>query len=77
QLLEDLHRVGYRGALTVEYMTTVGWHGMQAVSISQETVRTRDAQGVYAPLGFRTIVNPEQWMVIQTNRPARDPFPGL
>jgi len=43
QLLEDLHRVGYRGALTVEYMTTFGWHGMQPVSISQETVRTRDA----------------------------------
>lgn len=45
--------------------------------VYQWMLRTRDAQGVYAPLGFRTIVNPEQWMVIQTNRPVRDPFPGL
>jgi len=43
QLLQDLLNAGYRGALTVEYMTTVGWHHMQAISISNETVRTRDA----------------------------------
>ncbi|MBN2304304.1 MAG: sugar phosphate isomerase/epimerase [Anaerolineae bacterium] len=43
QLLQDLHNAGYRGALTVEYMTTFGWHGMKQVSIGQETVRTRDA----------------------------------
>jgi sugar phosphate isomerase/epimerase len=43
QLLEDLHAAGYRGALTVEYMTTFGWHGMKKISISRETVRTRDA----------------------------------
>ncbi len=42
-LLEDLHATGYRGALTIEYMTTFGWHNMQRVNISQETVRTRDA----------------------------------
>jgi sugar phosphate isomerase/epimerase len=43
QLLEDLHNLGYRGALSVEYMTTFGWHGMQRISISRETARTRDA----------------------------------
>jgi sugar phosphate isomerase/epimerase len=43
QLLQDLLGAGYRGALTVEYMTTFGWHHMQAISISHETVRTRDA----------------------------------
>lgn len=43
QLLDDLHGHDYRGALTVEYMTTFGWHGMKQVSISKETVRTRDA----------------------------------
>jgi len=42
QLLQDLQNVGYRGALTVEYMTTFGWHGMKEISISSETVRTRD-----------------------------------
>lgn len=42
-LLEDLHAVGYRGALTIEYMTTFGWHNMQRINISQETIRTRDA----------------------------------
>ncbi|RPI99845.1 MAG: sugar phosphate isomerase/epimerase, partial [Chloroflexi bacterium] len=43
QLLQDLHNAGYRGALTIEYMTTFGWHGMKKISISTETVRTRDA----------------------------------
>lgn len=43
QLVEDLYEAGYRGTLTVEYMTTFGWHGMQQVSINRETVRTRDA----------------------------------
>ncbi len=43
--------------------------------VYQWMLRTTDAQGVYAPLGFRTIVNPDQWMVIQNNRPQRDPFP--
>lgn len=42
ELVEDLYEIGYRGTLTVEYMTTVGWHGMQKVSITRETVRTRD-----------------------------------
>ncbi len=42
-LLNDLRQAGYRGALSVEYMTTFGWHGMKQISISQETVRTRDA----------------------------------
>ncbi len=43
--------------------------------VYQWMLRTTDAQAVYAPLGFRTIVNPDQWMVIQNNRPQRDPFP--
>ncbi len=43
RLLQDLFNAGYRGALTVEYMTTFGWHGMMPISISTETVRTRDA----------------------------------
>lgn len=43
RLVEDLHARGYRGALTVEYMTTFGWHAMQEVSINRETVLTRDA----------------------------------
>jgi hypothetical protein len=42
-MLRDLAAVGYTGALTVEYMTTVGWHGMMPVNISQETVNTRNA----------------------------------
>jgi sugar phosphate isomerase/epimerase len=43
QLVQNLNSGGYRGALTVEYMTTFGWHGMQQIRISRETVRTRDA----------------------------------
>lgn len=43
QLLQDLSDYGYRGTLTVEYMTTFGWHGMKQISISKESVRTRDA----------------------------------
>jgi hydroxypyruvate isomerase len=43
QLLKDLHEHGYHGAITVEYMTTFGWHGMKQISIGKETVRTRDA----------------------------------
>jgi sugar phosphate isomerase/epimerase len=43
QLVQDLHNADYRGALTVEYMTTFGWHGMKKISISTETARTRDA----------------------------------
>lgn len=42
-VLQDLQAADYNGVLTVEYMTTVGWHGMMAVNITQETVRTRDA----------------------------------
>lgn len=43
QLVQALHAVGYRGALSVEYMTTFGWHAMQKVNITRETVLTRDA----------------------------------
>jgi sugar phosphate isomerase/epimerase len=41
--LHDLKSASYNGVLTVEYMTTVGWHGMMAVNVTQETVKTRDA----------------------------------
>ena len=43
RLVLDLHDYGYRGALSVEYMTTFGWHAMQKVNITRETVLTRDA----------------------------------
>ncbi len=43
QLVQDMYEAGYRGALTIEYMTTFGWHGMKKISINHETVRTRDA----------------------------------
>lgn len=43
QLVEDLYLAGYRETLTVEYMTTFGWHGMRNIRISRETARTRDA----------------------------------
>jgi len=43
QMLQDLHKQGYRGAVTIEYMTTFGWHGMKKVSIGKEIVRMRDA----------------------------------
>ncbi len=42
-LLRDLHAADYRGVVSIEYMNTVGWHGMMALNITQETVRTRDA----------------------------------
>ena len=42
-MLRDLAAADYHGVLTVEYMTTVGWHGMMPVNISQETVNTRNA----------------------------------
>jgi len=40
-------------------------------------LRTRDAQGVYAKVGFKTIVDPEQWMLIQSARPKREGFPEV
>jgi sugar phosphate isomerase/epimerase len=42
-MLRDLAAADYHGVLTVEYMTTAGWHGMMPVNITQETVKTRDA----------------------------------
>ncbi len=43
QLMRDLLTADYHGVLTVEYMTTFGWHGMAEVSITREVVQTRDA----------------------------------
>lgn len=42
ELVQDLHDADYRGALTVKYMTTFGWHGMKEMNVTQEAVRTRD-----------------------------------
>lgn len=42
-LVQDLIRADYHGAVSVEYMTTVGWYGMMPVNIAQETIQTRDA----------------------------------
>jgi len=41
-VMRDLILSDYHGALTVEYMTTVGWHGMMQVNIPNETTATRD-----------------------------------
>lgn len=41
-MMRDLLASGYRGTLTIEYMTTIGWHGMMPVNITQETAKTRD-----------------------------------
>lgn len=43
RLVRDLEDADYHGAIAVEYMTTVGWHGMMEVSVSREATRTRDA----------------------------------
>ncbi|MCD4814502.1 GNAT family N-acetyltransferase [bacterium] len=37
--------------------------------VYQWMLRTPDAQGFYAKQGFRPLANPEQWMLIQDNRP--------
>jgi GNAT superfamily N-acetyltransferase len=37
-------------------------------------LRTRDAHGVYAQLGFGPLANPDQWMVIQNPRGDRAQF---
>lgn len=43
RLINDLIAADYHGVITVEYMTTFGWHGTEAVNIPHEIVRTRDA----------------------------------
>jgi sugar phosphate isomerase/epimerase len=43
QLIVDLAEADYHGVVSVEYMTTFGWHGMMEVNITQEIVKTRDA----------------------------------
>ncbi len=42
QIVEDLTAADYHGAISVEYMTTIGWHGTQEVDIPREIVQTRD-----------------------------------
>jgi sugar phosphate isomerase/epimerase len=42
-LMNDLAREDYHGGISIEYMTTVGWHGMMPVNTIRETVKTRDA----------------------------------
>lgn len=41
-LVGELLQADYHGALSIEYMTTVGWHGMMEVSTTREAVKTRD-----------------------------------
>lgn len=43
QLMNDLTAANYRGFVTIEYMTTFGWHGTAEVNIPQQIVQTRDA----------------------------------
>jgi ribosomal protein S18 acetylase RimI-like enzyme len=45
--------------------------------IYQWLLRTRDAHGVYAQLGFGPLANPDQWMIIQNLREDRSQFQGL
>lgn len=42
RVMEGLEDQDYHGTLTIEYMTSVGWHGMMPVNITQETVKARD-----------------------------------
>ncbi|PJF40125.1 MAG: hypothetical protein CUN55_13145 [Phototrophicales bacterium] len=42
EIVEDLEAIDYHGAISVEYMTTIGWHGTQKVDIPREIVKTRD-----------------------------------
>jgi sugar phosphate isomerase/epimerase len=42
-LIESLFEVGYQGALSIEYMNAVGWHGMEAVDYTREIDLTRHA----------------------------------
>lgn len=41
-MMQDLHEADFHGTVTVEYMTSTGWHGTMPVSIGLETVKTRD-----------------------------------
>lgn len=41
-LIQELMQADYHGVLSIEYMTTVGWHGMMEVSTTEESVKTRD-----------------------------------
>lgn len=43
QLIQDLRAANYHGIITIEYMTTFGWHGTAEVNITQQIVKTRDA----------------------------------
>jgi sugar phosphate isomerase/epimerase len=43
QIMRDLNAVNYHGFVTIEYMTTFGWHGTAEVNIPQQIVFTRDA----------------------------------
>jgi len=40
--------------------------------VYQWLLRTKTAQGVYKKVGFETIEHPENWMIIQKDRPNRD-----
>lgn len=42
EIVTDLEAADYHGAISIEYMTTVGWHGTAAVDIPLEVVQARD-----------------------------------
>ncbi len=42
--------------------------------VHQWLLRSRDARGVYAPLGFGPLDDPERWMIIQSPRGDRSAF---
>lgn len=42
ELMNNLAQEDYHGVITVEYMATVGWHGMMPVNVVKETIKTRD-----------------------------------
>ena len=45
--------------------------------VYQWVLKTKDAHGVYAKLGFGSIQDPERWMVIQRPRSDRSQFRNL
>lgn len=42
QLVDALAAVDYNGVITLEYMNTIGWHGMMQVDVARELIKLRD-----------------------------------
>jgi GNAT superfamily N-acetyltransferase len=69
-IIDSRYRKQGIGQRMVQY--TLGRERLKLVY--QWLLRTKDAQGVYSQVGFRTMEHPEQWMMIQKDRPNRDAF---